>query len=436
MSDPAMTFIGVSDLAGKLRGRAVPNEDLPERLARGIGWVPTNALITCFDTIGESPYGALGDVVVRPDPSTEVILPGGGDRSAIRLLLGDIHETDGRTWECCTRAHLKAALDRLRALGGFHVHAAFEQEFQFLSMGRAAGDGFTFEGLRAAAGFGEALLAAMPKAGLAPDQFLREHGPNQFEVTVRPARGVAAADQAVVLRALVKEIAAQEGRDVTFAPLTTPGSVGNGVHIHLSVVDDAGSPVLYDPTGPSGLSAVGGSMVAGILDHLGAITALLAPSVISYARLVPHRWSAVFNNLGYRDREAAVRICPVAADDPNAARRFNIEIRAVDAAASPHLALAAIVHAMAQGLEERRPMPEATHEDLSLLDEPALSERGLRRLPTSLPDALAELAASSHVEAWFGGGFRDIYAAHKRAEIAYLQEMSEEAMCAAYARTY
>ena len=61
-----------SDIAGKVRGKAFPESEFEKRLRRGIGWTPTNVQITCFDAIADSPYGALGDLVLIPDPATRV----------------------------------------------------------------------------------------------------------------------------------------------------------------------------------------------------------------------------------------------------------------------------------------------------------------------------------------------------------------------------
>jgi glutamine synthetase len=152
---------------------------------------------------------------------------------------------------------------------------------------------------------------------------------------------------------------------------------------------------------------------------------------------VPHRWSVAFNNLGKQDREAAVRLCPVTTfggADP--AAQFNFEFRAADAAASPHLALAAIVHAGVSGIEAGLAPPEATEEDISEWDESALSARGFARLPRSLDAALERLQGDAEVCRWFPPGFVDIYLAHKRNEIAYLADMSEEQACAAYEEVY
>jgi glutamine synthetase len=176
---------------------------------------------------------------------------------------------------------------------------------------------------------------------------------------------------------------------------------------------------------------------AGVLKYLDSIISLTAPSVISYLRLTPHRWSAAYNNLGFRDREASLRVCPVTAKDPaSIARQFNIEYRAADAAACPHLALAAIVHAGCQGIEDGLTAPEPTEEDLSLLTANELEARGFIRLPETLESALERFEANDTVRDWFPKVFAPVYLAHKRAEIAHVAEMDTAARCLTYSKTY
>ena len=150
------------------------------------------------------------------------------------------------------------------------------------------------------------------------------------------------------------------------------------------------------------------------------------------------RWSAAFDNLGVQDREAAVRICPVRRlDDGDVAAQFHFEVRACDAAASPHLALAALVHAGAAGIEAGLAAPGATAEDLSLLPADALRARGYRRLPTGL--SARRSTSSRHRRrcgGWFPDGFAAIYLAHKRKEIASLEESDEAAAVVAYQSVY
>lgn len=425
-----------SDIAGKVRGKAFPASQLEKRLQRGIGWTPTNVQITCFDNIAESPFGSFGDLVLVPDAAATMRLPE-DNAPAETLMLGDIRHTDGRAWEFCTRSILREALARLTAVSDLTLNGTFEHEFQIRHEEERPGTAFSTAGYRQWRAFGETLIAAMRDNGIAPDTFLREFGSNQFEVTMEPTRGIAIADQAVILRELVHAVAARFGKAATFVPIPSPESVGNGVHVHMSLLYADGTPATHDVNGKHELSLRAGQFVAGILKYLDAFTAIAAPSVISYLRLTPHRWSAAFNNLGFRDREAALRICPVSdLSDLARERQFHFEFRAADAAASPYLLLAAIVHAGAQGIEEGLEVPESTQHDLSLLSPAELAQGGHKRLPQSLEQALDAFTSNDTVGKWFPDGFVDLYLKHKQAEIAMVSDLDAEAQCLRYEEVY
>ncbi len=426
-----------SDIAGKVRGKAFSEQDLKKRQTRGIGWTPTNVQITCFDAIADSPFGALGDLVLIPDPNTFVISDFHDEKPAEHFIFGDILDTDGTPWGCCTRSILKAALTRFERLTGLQILGAFEHEFHLKGMNAPLGRAYTASGFRAQRELGEALTAAIRTAGLVPDTFMKEYGLDQYEVTIGPSTGVAIADQATILRELVYATAEHLGQEASFTPLRDPAGVGNGVHIHMSFRDKDGKAATYDPDGPHGLSEVTGQFIAGVLKYLDRILAMTAPSVVSYTRLTPHRWSAAYNNLGFRDREASVRICPTTdLSDVAKADQFNFEFRAADPAASPYLALAAIIHAGAQGIEEELACPEATEEDLSLLSAEDLAARGYLRLPETLEAALEKFGADPTVTGWFPEGFADVYLRHKKGEMAFLEGKTEAEICAAYEEAY
>ncbi|WP_244293157.1 glutamine synthetase family protein [Stappia sp. TSB10P1A] len=425
------------DLSGKVRGKAFPVSQFDKRLKRGVGWTPTNVQITCFDAIADSPFGSLGDLVLIPDPATRVSIESEAGAPNENFVLGNIRYLDGRPWEFCTRSILEAALARLKTVAGVTLYGAFEHEFQIKQLTGEIGKAFTLAAFQEERHFCEAVVAAMRDAGVTPDTILKEFGAGQFEVTMGPQKGVTIADHSLVTREIVGLVARELGYDPTFTPIRDPAGVGNGVHVHLSMLDDAGTPVTHDPQGKHELSEVAGMFVAGILKYLDAIIAITAPSVVSYLRLTPHRWSAAFNNLGFRDREASVRICPVSdISDIARAAQFNFEFRAADAAANPHLALAAIVHAGVQGIEERLPVPEATQEDLSLLDADALAARGFIRLPQTLEAALERFEGNPVVRDWFPAGFPEVYVKHKKGEIAYLDGKTQGEICAAYEAVY
>ncbi|WP_027836171.1 glutamine synthetase family protein [Maritalea myrionectae] len=437
MNRSPLIFAATCDPSGQVRGKAFPATERESRMNKGVGWVPTNSLITCFDTIAPSPFGALGDTVIVPDETAEISVNFGTDAPSERLALGDICNLDGTPWALCPRSILQSALDRLDRVAGLQVNAAFEHEFQMPDLDLQPGEAFNYGAFAKNRDFGEALVAAMGDAGITPDTFLKEYGARQFEVTNAPSQGKTAADWAVLLRELTKRLAHMMGHHASFVPIIDPDGVGNGVHIHISFLDQQGAPATYDKAHPFGMSQKTGSFIAGILKYLDSFLALTAPSDISYMRLTPHRWSAAYNNLGYHDREAAVRICPVTAtSEKKIAKQYNFEFRAADAAASPYLALAALVHAGAQGIEEKLPIPEVGQEDLSELDAQTLEARGYIRLPQSLSEALDRFEENDTVRSWFDPQFSDVYLAIKRAEIEHVKNMSDVEKCHLYSKVY
>lgn len=430
-----LIFAATSDVAGKVRGKAFPADQLEKRLVRGVGWTPTNVQITCFDSIAEGPFGALGDLLLVPDASAEAKATFGD--VVEHFMLGDIVTLEGDPWGFCTRAVLKSALKRLHDVAGVHLISAFEHEFQLKGAPAIENQGYGREAFELQRGLCETLMAVLAENGIEPDSIMKEYGPNQYEVVVGPAKGVRSADEALILRELTRSTARHFGEVATFTPIRDVASVGNGVHIHMSFVDEDGAPVIYDAAGPCGMSKLTVGFAAGVLKYLPNILALTAPSVVSYERLTPHRWSAAYNNLGFRDREASLRVCPVTAKDPaSIARQFNIEYRAADAAASPYLALAAVVHAGVQGIEDGLKAPAPTEEDLSLLSPDELAARGFVRLPETLETALSAFQSDTTVTGWFGPTFADVYAAHKASEIDAVKDMNTAQKCAAYESTY
>lgn len=437
MNRSELVMVCTSDIGGQVRGKGFPAGDLEARLRSGIGWTPTNILITAFGPIADSPWGALDDLILLPDPATATRVEFGDGSPPEHFYLGDILTMDANPWDCCPRGFLKAALSDLED-HGLRLFAAFEHELTYYGALERIGSGYSLDAIRRQGEFGAAFLHALESAGLEPDSFLAEYGPCQYEVTCRPAVGVAVADRAVILRELARATARRLGQVVSFAPMARPdGGVGNGLHIHMSFTDLEGRPVTYDPASATRLSEPAGRFVAGILAHLPALTAITAPSVISYQRLAPGRWSAAFDNLGRQDREAAIRICPL---NPLAAtpieRQFNFEFRAADSAASPYLALGALVRAGLTGLEAGLPPPSDQRGLTGAESEQELADRGLRRLPRSLGEAIEALEADETARGWFPADLWDAYLRYKRCEIELMKDLDDEALCARYSEAY
>ncbi len=439
MINGEVVMVVTSDISGQVRGKGFPVSNLEKRMESGVGWVPTNVQITCFNNIADSPYGSTGDLILVPDRETKVRVDFEDEGPVEYFYIGDILHLDGTPWECCTRSLAKRALADLEKVAGLYFYSTFEHEFFYSGADQVHWNGFGLDSYRKNALFAHTFVAALEKAGVDTDTFLPEYGPGQFEVTVSPSVGVRSADQSLILREMARATAARLNHRVSFSPLVTPESVGNGVHIHFSLLDKNKKPVTYDPDNPLGLSEKSGMFSAGVLKYMPAITALMAPGVLSYQRLMPHKWSAAFNNLAVKDREAGLRICPVTAVKGKADRiasQFNLEYRAADASASPYLQLAALVRAGLQGIKDKLPMPTATQGDLSLVSKEELRRMGVKRLPDSLENALDAFAAEAILKAWFPGRFTEIYLKHKRQELKDVQGMDIEKRYEQYRQRY
>ena len=419
-----LVFVGTCDIAGHVRGKGFPARDIETRRRKGVGWTHSNLMQTAFGPIWDTPFGTGGDLMVVPDAKAEVRVDFADGSAPEHFFLGDIRNTDGSPWECCPRAFLRRGIGALAEAGGLHLIAAFEQEFVYTGNDDRPGDAYSLGAFRRQGTFGESFVAAMRAAGVAPDSFLAEYGARQFEVTVAPAAALMAADHAVITRELARAAAFRHGHRACFSPMPVADGVGNGVHIHMSLREATGRPVTHDPGGRFGLSAVAQQFCAGVLHHLPAIAAITAPSPVSYLRLTPNRWAPTVVDIMKQDRGAALRVCPVfaAADPEEIARQFNVEFRVCDGAASPYLALGAVLFAGADGVGRKLALP---------------AEGGVPpTLPRSLGEALDAMEASEAVRSWFGPVFLEAYLRHKRSEVAFTEKFDAAEQCRQYAEIY
>lgn len=436
MKREELIFVGTCDLAGHVRGKGFPAADLPARLRKGIGLTHSNIMMSAFGPIDATPFGTLGDLMLVPDPSTKVHVAF-GESGCESFYLGDIRTTEGEAWECCPREFLRRGLADLEKEGGVKLLAGFEQEFVYTGVEHRSSATYSLDAFRRQQPFGEIFTAAMREAGLRPDSFLPEYGPRQYEVTIAPSLGVRAADEAVIMREMARATAHHLGHRVIFAPMLEPQGIGNGTHIHFSFRTPDGSPAMRGGAGPHGLSDLAQHFVAGLLHHLPALAAITAPSVASYFRLTPNRWAPTWCNLGYRDRGASVRICPVFAPAvQDAEAQFNIEYRVADATASPYMALGALVHAGVDGVRRKLRLPPEPSRPFWDMTEDERVAAGARPLPHSLEEALAHLAATDSAADWFGPQLRDVYLSLKQAEIRVLAGLNADAVCTRYAEAY
>lgn len=391
-AEGALDLITTADLAGICRGRAVP-----AGTASSVGWVPANLAINAFATLADNPFGSVGDLRIHADLSTAAPLPSSG--APVTLLLGDLRNPDGTEWECCLPTLLRRTLDEFRAETGLVVRASFEHEFVLSPLGPAdrPGHPFAVQTLLAGEPFGSQLVAALARAGLEPENWLPEFGRSQWEVTVRPADGLAAADRAILLREIVRATAQAADRTASFTPVHPAAGGMSGARIHFSLWTPDGEPATGGDS-EHGLSKTATAFANGILDHAPAVLAFTAPSVVSYHRLGPGHWSADSLRLAVQDREALLRI-PGPATTTGAAAHPHLEFRAADSTANPWLALAALARAGLAGATSEGPSPAVS---------------APVAFPQSLDKALSALERDAMLSRWLPADLLRTYLSVKR----------------------
>jgi len=424
-----------ADHGGIIRGKSAATEFLPERIASGIGHTVAMMAMSMLDTLqpvaGMSP---VGEVRIKPDPSTLVSLPYAPGAGA---MLADLVKPDGEPWEACARTFLKQAIAEL-ATEGYAMSAAFEPEFTLGRREPDPGGGpdrlvpvddslcYSSTGFHQAHDYVLELVQAMNAQGLRVEHYYPELGHGQHEVAIRHAPALRAADNHVLYRETVRGVAFGRGLWASLAPKPIPDQAGNGAHLHASLTDLAtdGSPggaaVFGDPSDRYGLSATGYHFIGGLLAHLPALVALTCGSVNSYRRLQPQFWSSAYACYGMDNREAAIRICSPLRGD--AASSVNLELKPSDSSANPYLALGGFIQAGLDGIRRRLEPGEAVNVDPATMTEAEREAVGARRLPRTLTEALDALAADELLTSKLGPLRSSAYLAVKRAEAAAFAE--------------
>jgi glutamine synthetase len=270
-------------------------------------------------------------------------------------------------------------------------------------------------------------------AGVAVEQIHPEYAAGQYEVSVAAEDPVGAADTFVLVRETIRAVSQTHGLRASFSPKVLAGGVGNGAHVHLSLWRD-GTNLMAGGEGRFGLTPAGEGFAAGVLAHLPALLAVGAPSVASYLRLVPSHWAGAFACWGLENREAALRFVTGAAGDR--AQAANLEVKCFDAAANPYLAMAALLATGRTGLASGDVLPEPVDVDPASLPEDVLEERGIRRLPTSLDEAVERFAADEVLGDAFGQPLVDSIVAVRLSEIEMFADASAEEVAAALRWTH
>ena len=402
------------DNANVIRAKAVQGQRLNAYLKHGVGIsMAQQALPVMADVpVTDSGLGPVGEVRLVPDRQTRTMLPYAPGHVQ---FMGDM-VLDGKPWPCCPRHFLKRMIAQA-AEADLDIMAAFENEFYLLQPDTdriVPADHTVFASTLSMALHREvieAIATALAEQGIPVEQYYPESGPGQQEISVAYSNALTAADRQIMFRETVHAVAAQHQRRASFVPKLFAGQAGCGCHIHLSLWR-GGENLLPAADHPGQLSPVARCFVAGILAHLPALMALTTPSVNSYRRIRPHFWSGAFRCWGYDNREAAVRV-PTFPEPPTPTQ---FELKTVDAAANPYLALGAIIAAGLDGVRQNLSLADPVQIDPGNLSDAELRERGIDPLHRSLGAACADLEKDQILLQALGGDLATAYLAVRRTE--------------------
>lgn len=415
------------DLNGIVRGKRFQRDDLAKIYAAGF---PIPYTIYLLDITGEcsDPCGR-GITDGDPDgvavPVAGSMVPAPWSARPMGQVLMTLHDQDGAPSLVDPRNLAAAVVARFKESGLTPV-VAFELEFYLVDRVRAPDGGprppidpqsgarvsaaqvYGMSQLDAFRAFFEAVETACRAQRVPASVASTEYAPGQFEINLRHvADPLAAADHAALLRHIVKKVAQYQGMDATFMSKPFAWLAGNGMHVHVSLLDGAGKNVFDDRAADGGGGPDGGTAlrhaVGGLTATLAEAMAIFAPNLNAFRRFQPNLFVPVTKSWAANNRSVAFRI-PAG---PGESRR--IEHRVAGADANPYLVLAALLAGLHHGLDERlEPGPMTDGNAGHSLDPD---------LPLAWDAALDRLQAATILPGYLGRDYVDLYCATKRNEL-------------------
>lgn len=414
--------IGGADLDGVYRGKRVSAEQFLHGAA-GHGFPQCDVLFGWDiqdEVIGDLPFSnwetGFADIIMKPDLSTFAVVPWEeGSASAVC----DFYTEDGQPLGISPRHVLRRVVEMARSAGYLSYMAAELEVRFFLEDQESLRDKNYYNltplnpGLNCYsihhASIDEPLVGRVVRMltdyGIPIEAYNREHGAGMYEINIRYAEALRAADQTMLYKSATKEIAAQQGVTPTFMAKYADDVDGCGGHLHQSLwTVDGSRSVFWDPSRPHGLSDTLGHYAAGVLATMPEFMLMYAPNVNSYKRYVTLTWAPVNLTWGIENRTAALRVIS------GSESSVRIENRAPGADLNPYLAFAASLAGGLYGMEQKLQPPP-------LLAGSAYNDRDAPPLPRSLPEALERFRTSALARHYFGDAFVDQYIAFRQWEV-------------------
>lgn len=380
-----------SDILGILKKFTIPVEELELAFKEGDGF--DGSSIHGFARIDES------DMIALPDPDTFKILPWevGGEKTA--LVFCDILNPDRSPYLADSRYILKRALEKSKAMGFDHFYVGPEAEYFYFRKSEQNNHtdvldvGGYFDTIDNGDEIRTYTVKLLKELGIDVEYHHHEVAPSQHEIDLRYKGALEMADQIMLHRWVVKEVAKKLGAYATFMPKPLFGENGSGMHTHQSLFKGEKN-AFFDAEDPRyHLTQTARHYIAGILKYIPEVTLVLNQWVNSYKRLVPGFEAPVYLTWAIRNRSDLIRVPEY---KPGHEKATRIEVRSPDPACNPYLAFSVMLIAGLKGIEEKLDPPEPVEVNVYEMSQKERENRGIGTLPNTLERAM-DLAEKSEI---------------------------------------
>jgi glutamine synthetase len=331
-----------------------------------------------------------------------------------------VHTPEGLPFEGDPRSILKRALSEAGKMG-YIFNTGPEVEFYLLKRedGKITttphdiGGYFDYPARDLASEVREDIIFALEAMGMVSEMSHHEVGPGQHEIDVRYSDALSSADNTITLKYVIKSVASQHGLYASFMPKPLFGQAGSGMHVHQSLFDKKGKNLFFNAKDKYKLSETAYHYLAGQLAHAKAMTAIVAPTINSYKRLVSGYEAPVYICWGQVNRSALIRIPRYS---PGRELSTRMELRCPDPSCNPYLAFAVMLKAGLDGIKKGTKPPKPVEEDVYQFGSKRLAELKIETLPFSIKRAIEELGKDEVVKEALGKHTFDNFYEAKLAE--------------------
>ncbi|HQK06024.1 MAG TPA: type I glutamate--ammonia ligase, partial [Anaerolineaceae bacterium] len=402
-----------SDVSGTVKSVDAPISRLEGAVNQGI-WFDGSS-VEGFARIQES------DMRLKPDIDTYAVLPWSPENMRRARLFCNIYNPDGTPFAGDPRGNLSRQLAALEERGMRLMVGSEPEFFLFRRNGSSdihpvphdVGGYFDFSPNDEAVRVRTELMQALDSMGLEVEVGHHECALGQHEIDFHFSNALRSADNVLTLKYTVKAIAAQNGLIASFMPKPIFGINGSGMHCHQSLFDLRGNNLFYDAADEYHLSPLAYGFIAGQLAHARAFSAVTAPTVNSYKRLVPGYEAPVYVGWAQTNRSALIRI-PRPLEGMTTSVRA--ELRCPDPSCNPYLAYSSMLAAALDGMKQQLTPPEPLNDvNVYELSREERQNLNIVELPGSLREALVELEKDSVIQQALG---ETLYNAFRRAKWA------------------